>query len=592
MHSIPEALAIAHQHHQAGRLPSAEQIYRQILELDPNQVDALHLLGVLAHQAGRPDLAIVYIGRAIALNGDEADFHHNRAKAYYASGRLPEAIEGYRRALELKPDFAVAHDNLGLALMEQGKLDEAIASFHRALDLDPHSAGALNNLGNALRNQGKLAEAIHRFGLALAIEPGFFAAQNNLGNALSDQGKAAEAVACLRQAVQMSPNFAGGLYNLGNALFAQSNLEEAVACYRQALRLAPAFAQAHNNLGLALVEQGKLEEAITCYRQAVALDPQHREAHSNLALPLLLLGRFEEGWMEYEWRLALGSPQELAAPRWNGAQVEGETILLFCEQGFGDSIHFIRFAELLRERSKASRIILECPAPLARLFAQSAGEGIQVVARGAGHPEPLPSDWHLPLLSAPFALRLLEPLPMSAPYLHADPDLRATWRERLGPRGPLRVGLAWQGNPTQSRDRVRSIPPEQFLPLLKTDGAAFYSLQIETSGIEARALERSGLIDFTSQITDFADTAAFLAELDLVIAVDTAIVHLAGALGRPVWNLLTMIPHWPWGLHGGETPWYPTMRLFRQTERGGWGSVVQRVGEELARFVRLGEGRA
>jgi tetratricopeptide (TPR) repeat protein len=349
----------------------------------------------------------------------------------------------------------------------------------------------------------------------------------------------------------------------------------------------PESREPNEHLGVALFWAGEYERAIAQFRRLLALFPDLAGPRRALGLALLLLGRYEEGWREYEARLKLLPPRSFSAPRWNGEPLPGGAIYLHCEQGFGDSVHFIRYAPLVRAHSKAARVILECQPELVRLLLANVGWEAEIVPRAAGNEEPrLPVDAHLPLPSLPLVLGLYEPLPMEAPYLRADPALRAVWRERLGPASGLRLGLAWAGSPDHQSDETRSLAAEMLLPLLRASGVTFYSLQVGRGAAFARPLLDAGLIDFTAHLGDFADTAALLAELDLVVSVDTAVVHLAGAMGRPVWTLLAFVPDWRWGLEREGTPWYPTMRLFRQPALGDWDSVLGRVAAEVARFQR------
>ena len=305
MATVTEALAIAIQHHQGGRLQAAEQIYRRILEVEPNQADALHLLGVIAHQTGKHEVAVEYIGRAIGVQGSAALFHNNLGEAYHALHRIPEAVACYRRALELKPDFAGSHNNLGTALKEQGQPDEAVACYRRAIELKPDHAGAHYNLGNALQEQGKLDEAVACYRRALQLKPDYAAAHNNLGNVLKEQGKLDEAIACFQRALQLQPDVAAVYGNLAVALKDRGKLDEAVACWRRALELQPDFAEAHSNLGNALREQGKLDAAVACYRRALELRPDHAETHSNLGVALKDQGRPDEALACYRRALEL-----------------------------------------------------------------------------------------------------------------------------------------------------------------------------------------------------------------------------------------------------------------------------------------------
>jgi tetratricopeptide (TPR) repeat protein len=655
MANISEALALARQHHQNGRLQAAEQLYRRILQADPDQADAIHLLGVIAHQLGQPELAVEYMKRSIALNGQVADFHYNLAKVHHESGRLAEAIASYRHALalnpnsaethhnlgnlykdlgtleeaaacfrrasELKPNFAEAQNNLGSVLRQQGRLDEAIGCYRRALDLSPGSIELQTNLAGAFQDQGKWEEAATCLGQALAlnpghaeahlclgnvfkeqarwdeaiacyrraveIKPGLVAAHNNLGLVFKEQGKLGDAVVCGRRAVELNPSLAEPHNNLGVALKEQGKLDEAAACYRRALDLQPDFAEAHQNLGVVFMDQGKLEEAVSSTRRAIVLKPDLAEARRNLGILLFLLGRYDEGWREYDYRLACAKVwRKLAKPRWKGERAEGQTILIHAEQGFGDAIQFARYLPMVHPRSGAHRVIIEAHPALKRLFDQSNGFDAEIVSGFRTEESALPPhDFQVAQMSLPLALGLFEPMPMSAPYLRADPEHRRQRRERLGVASGYRVGLVWAGNPKHQPGLRRSIPPAKLMPLLEVDRITFYSLQIGSPNPAAHPLKDLGLVELLEPGADFADTAALLAELDLVITIDTAVAHLAGAMTRPVWTLLPFQADWRWGWTGESTPWYPTMRLFRQPALGEWDAVVQCVAVELKRHA-------
>ena len=542
MATISQALAIAIQHHQAGRLQAAEQIYRQIVQAQPNHAHAWHLLGVIAHQVGKHELAVEYLQRAIGLNGTEADFHNHLGASYRALQRFPEAIACYHRALGLNPDNAQIHYNLGIALKCQGKLDEAVASYRRALEL----------------------------------KPDFAQAHSNLGDVLNGLGRPDEAVASCRRALELVPDIAEAHSNLGNALKEQGNLDEAVASYRRALELKPDFAEIHQNLGIALQALAKLDEAAACYRRALELNPDFANAHLNQSLLSLLKGDFPRGWAEYPWRRKTDQcpRREFSQRLWDGQPLEGKTILLYAEQGAGDTIQFVRYAALVRQRGGV--VIVECPRPLVPLLA-----GCQGIDRLVGKGEELPPfDVQAPLESLPGIFHTtLEDLPAAIPYLIADPRRVERWRRELGPRASFKIGIAWQGNPENRNDRNRSIPLACFEPLARCSSAVrLLSLQ-KGAGLEQLqgVAERFPITELGSRLNDFMDTAALMMNLDLVITCDTAVAHLAGALGIPVWVALPLVPDWRWLLDRSDSPWYPTMRLFRQESRGDWQGVFRRI---------------
>lgn len=559
MTTIDEALTIAIEHHQAGRLPAAEQIYRQVLATDPNQPNALERLGVLAHQVGRHDLAVEYITKAIQSYGAEAAFHNNLGEAYRALQKFPEAMACYRQALQLQPDGAEAHNNLGLVLAVQRQFDEATACFQRAVQLKPE----------------------------------FAEAHNNMGAVLQDQKRASAAVAWHQRAVQLKPEFAEAHSNLGNAQRQLGHVAEAVASYQSALQLKPNFVDGHNNLGIALQNQGQVIEAIACYERAMQLKPDHADAHWNRSFAWLLRGDFSHGWLEYEWRWQRKDFPRRAfhQPLWDGRSLEERTILLHAEQGLGDSIQFLRYAPLVQQRG--ARVVVECQERLLPLFAGCPG----IDALVAGGRELPPFDVHAPLLSLPGLFKTtLEDIPASIPYVFATPELIEKWRDKLGTTEGVRIGIAWQGNPTYHSDRCRSIPLARFAPLAQIPSVRLISLQ-KGPGVEqlAEACDLFGVVDYSSELDEqagpFMDTAALMMNLDLVITSDSVTAHLAGALGVPVWVALPIAPDWRWLLDRDDSPWYPTMRLFRQARFGDWDDVFSRIATELAAVARGDKSR-
>jgi hypothetical protein len=404
---------------------------------------------------------------------------------------------------------------------------------------------------------------------------------------MTDIGRVIEAIAAYRRAVALNPDMPEAWLNLGNALKEGGQLDEAVAAYRRAVAVKPGYALGHSNLGYLLREKGRLDEAVAACRQAIEIDPEHSGAHSNLALALLVQGHFAEGWEAYEWRWkAEGfgtAARDFGRPRWDGGALEGRTVLLHAEQGLGDALQFIRYLPLVQERG--GKAIIECQPALQRLFGTMAGD-VPVIAKGAALPA---FDVHCPLLSLPriFATDLAN-MPGDVPYLRADAAEASAWSDRLAAHPPgFRVGLVWAGNPNHTNDRNRSLKPASLLPLGAVKGVRFFSLQKGT-GAEGRDGLPAGLelSDVAGELGDFADTAALIANLDLVITADTATAHLAGAMGRPVWTLLPFAPDWRWLLGREDSPWYPTMRLFRQAAIGDWPPVIARVCDQLRRLAR------
>jgi tetratricopeptide (TPR) repeat protein len=565
--------AEAWRQHQAGKLEQAEKLYRRILRSDPSHLDTLHMLGVLLCQQGLPDMAEGYLRQALALKPQQPEIQNNLGNVLRLQGKLEEAIACHRQALRVRPDFVDALNNLGNILRRQEDLEEAISCFRRALELNPASVEAHNNLGIAYRKQGKLDEAAACYRHVLALKADHAEAHYNLGLTVEEQGQLDEAVACYRQAIAVKPALAEAHNSLGVALVEQGKLDEAIACYRQALALKPAIAEAHYNLGNALHRQRQLDEAVTCYRRALDLRCDYADAHYNCSLVWLLQGNFAQGWPEYEWRWRRtgAAARPFAQPLWDGSPLQGQTILLHAEQGLGDTLQFVRYAP--RVRACGGNVIVECQAPLVRLLEACPGID-QVVARN----DPLPEfQVQAPLLSLPGIFHTcLENILADVPYLRRNDRLVEQWRQRLGPASGRKIGITWQGNPAHQGDQRRSVPLAHFAALAAIEGICLYSLQVG-SGAEQLAAADFAITDLGGKCPDFAHTAAIIQNLDLVICVDTAIAHLAGALGVPVWVALQWVPDWRWLLDGDGSPWYPSVRLFRQVRRGEWDEVFARI---------------
>jgi tetratricopeptide (TPR) repeat protein len=540
-------------------------------------------LGIALACKGQLDDAIAAFRQAIALNPNIAETHRNLGIALRDKGRFDEAIAAFRRAIALEPNFAEAHNNLGIAFCKNEQFQEAIGSCQKAIELRPNIAEAHNTLGVAMRAGGRLDEAIAACRQAIALSPNFAEAHNNLGVAFRDKGQLEEAIAACRQAIALRPNYAEAYTNLGNALRDQGQFDEAVAACRQAIALNPSIAEAHSSLGMALFSKGQIDDAIAACRKAIAVRPDYADGHFTLATMLLARGDFQQGWEEQEWRWKSKDPQfghrNFAQPQWDGRPLDGRTLLLHTEQGFGDAVQFIRYFPMAEQRG--GKIILECQAELYRLFQIMAGTR-QIVVRG----QPLPAfDFHCPLLSLPWVFRTtLSSIPHAVPYLHPDAEDVRRWQNRLAEyRSSVKVGLAWAGRATHRNDRNRSIKLASLAPLAGISGVRFFSLQKGDAAAEAKfAPSGMELVDFTDELKDFAETAALIENLDLVISVDTAVVHLAGAMGKGVWVLVPFPPDWRWLLDRADSPWYPTMRLFRQETPGDWDGVIRRVAAELS----------
>ena len=569
-----------------GRLEEAAACYERAVAIAPHFTTAVNNLGLMCSKLGRWDRAALHFRQVLDRHPGDAGTCENLGIAYYMLGHRDEAATCFRKVLALRPDSSRTWNNLGNLLSEQDKWEEARPCFERAIELNPDSDPALNNLGVVHLKCGRVREAEALFRRALALRPEFPDACNNLGLARLELGHTVEAEELFRTAVAMQPNLAKSHNHLGMVLRMQNRIEESIASCRQALALQPDFTEAFVNLGNSLSDSGRIMEAISVVREGLRLHNDHPALHVNLAIYLLALGRFEEGWGEYEWRWQSPGIARLVnaytQPRWRGEAATGQVLLLWSEQGFGDTIQFCRYAPLAAARGL--RVVLMVQPALARLLASM--EGVErIVSMGSAVPD---HDFQCPLMSLPMVFRTeLDNIPADVPYLFAEENAVLEWRERLPavPPGTLKVGLVWAGNAAREvplaamRDRRRSIAPQMLAPLLDAEGVRFYSLQ--KAGPPAPA--EFGLIDLMGDCRDFADTAALIANLDLVISVDTAAVHLAGALGKPVWVLNRFDSCWRWLPDREDNPWYPGLRLFTQARLGDWESVIARVREELVK---------
>lgn len=532
--------------------------------------------------AGTRAEAVAAARARVAERPGDAEALFALGNALWWSGERDEGVETLARAVALRPDHADARNNLGNALVELGRPAEAVPHYRAARAMRPRHAPTEYNLGNALLAAGQAAEAEPHFRTALEIDPQHAGALNNLGNALRALGRAEEAAASYRAVLRLKPEFAGTHNNLGSALLALHRPAEAANCFVEALRLKPDYAEACNNLGGALLALDRPEQAIPLFRRAVALDPEQAQARFGESLALLTLGRFAEGWEAYESRWLdprfREGVRDYGRPPWRnrpGSDVTGSTILLHAEQGLGDTIQFVRYAPLVRRMG--ARVMLEAQPPLLKLLR---GLAERVLPDGADLP---PFDEHCPLLSLPLAFRtVLTNIPASIPYLFADLDLRTAWAATLGPRERFRVGIACSGSAEHPEDALRSIPLGEMLAALALPGIELHVVQKDIREADAETLRRHPQVRVhADRLTDFAETAALLSLLDLVVSVDTSVVHLAGAMGRPVWVLLQHSADFRWLRGRDDSPWYPTARLFRQSEAGHWDGVLARVAEAL-----------
>ena len=585
MADTSDRLAHAVAKHQAGDLNGAEATYREILSDNQDHADARHLLGLILFQRGDVPAAERDIRAAISIDPRVAMYHANLGRVLMATGNAAGAADAYREAVTLAPNDAAVHSDMAAALVAAGEFDAARARARLALELDPGLAAAHLNLGLALQGIGgqTAQQAEDSFRRAAELAPGLADAHQALGQIHQARGEDDHAIEYYRQAIQAQPGMVEAHCNLGNILRKRFDLPAAIVQYDAALASDPDAAVVHANKGVALHELGRFEGALEAYDRALSINPDDAECQRNRAMTLLLLGRFAEGWKAYEARWGTqrfaGQKSGSDKPRWRpGKEEPGATVLVEAEQGFGDTVQFIRYAPMLA--GLGVHVVLRCPAVLTRLMASA--EGVtQVVDQAAALPT---HDLHVPLMSLPDAFETdLSTVPSEVPYL-APPDADVdAWRASLaGLQGPL-IGLAWKGSANHPRDRIRSPGLSPLLPLLDMPGATFVSLQKDGGQKDLATHGVDTVVDVTDEISDFASTAALIACLDVVVTCDTAVGHLAGAMGRPVVMMLPHVPEWRWLLDRDDTPWYPTMRLFRQKSPGNWGELVERMRAYLTR---------
>ena len=611
--------------HRQGRLADARNLYRQILQKNPEHFDALHLLGVISLQSRclseaeelisnairvnphvaeaynhrgvvlrglrRLEEAVVDYDRAIALKPDYAEVHNNRGNALRDLRRFGEALANYDKAIASKPNYTECHNNRGNALRDLQRLEEALASFDRAISSKPGNAEAHNNRGIVLRDLRRPEEALASFEKAIALKPDYAVACNNRGVVLRELKRPGEAIASYDRAIALKPDYAEVHNHRGNALRDLRRLEEALANYDRAIALKPDYAEAFANLGAALKELNRLDDALASFDRAIALKPDGVDAHLDKALVLLTIGDFAAGWRCYEWRKLKkewpGGRRKWLQPVWLGAEtLSGKRILVHWEQGLGDTIQFCRYVPLLE---KAGAKVLFAPQTPLKSLMRGLGRSVKII--DVNDPG-LAFDFHCPLLSLPLAFGTdLASIPGKTPYLHVEGSLVERWKKRMGEHG-FKIGICWQGGVSKV-DAGRSFPLSALYPLSQLPGVRLISLHKGAGEAQLGSLpggmkvETLG-VDFDAGPDSFRDSAAAMKCCDLVITSDSAIAHLAGALAVPLWIALKYVPEWRWMLERSHSPWYPTARLFRQRSLDDWAGVFSKIEKELASALKVG----
>ena len=538
--------------HQKGQLTQAQELYQQVLKLEPRHFDALHLLGVIAAQ----------------------------------TKNFTQAVELIGKALEVNPRHAMAYNNHGSALRDLKQPQAAIESYDKAIALKPDHAEVYFNRGNALGDLAQHQAAIESYDQAIALKADFAEAYNSRGTAWWDLKQPQAALESYDKAIEFNADHAEAYNNRGTAQIVLKQPRAALESYNKAIALQADFAEAYNNRGNALSILKQHQAALESYDKAIALKADYASAHFNQSLCLLQMGNFELGWKKYEWRWkdkTLDKPvHHFTQPAWLGTEpLQGKTILLHSEQGLGDTIQFCRYAKLVH--GLGAQVILEVQEPLLGLLAGLDGVA-QLVARGAALPA---FDYHCPLLSLPLAFKTnLSNIPTAGGYLAALPDKVTQWQARLGPKTKPRVGLVWSGSKGHKNDHNRSFLLSELLKFLPPD-LEYLSLQKEVREADRETLERHPqIVQLGEEIKDFTDTAALCALVDVLVSADTSVVHLAGAMGRPAWVLLPFNPDWRWLLDRNDSPWYSSARLYRQDSMGDWGGVFERLRADLSLLIR------
>ena len=571
------------------RLEEAIDSYDKAIAIKPDYAEAYSNRGVTLKELNRFEDAIASYDRAIAIKPDSADAYLKRGSALKELKRVEEALASYDRSIAIKLNNAEAHFNRGVLLQDLKRLEEALDSYDKAIAIKPDYADAYLNRGLVLKKLKRVEEALACYDRTIAIKPDYAEAYSNRGLALQELKLLEEALASYDRAIEIKPDYAGAYLNRGLALQELKSLEEALASYDRAIAIKSDYADAYSNRGAVLQELKRLEEALASFDRAIAIKPDYADVYWNKSLAFLVAGEFAQGWELYEWRWkkdTFTSPKRnFSQPLWLGEEdIAGKTILLHAEQGLGDTLQFCRYAMLVAELG--AKVILEVQKPLVNLLQNLAGVS-QLVAKGSTLPE---FDYQCPLLSLPLAFKtVIQSIPNKIPYIHSRADKEDKWRERIGETG-FKIAICWQGSTQGKVDVGRSLPVSSFERLAKIDGVRLISLQ-KNEGVEQLKNLPIGMKvetlpdDFDSGENAFLDSAAVMKCVDLVITSDTALTHLAGALGVKTWLPVKYVPDWRWMLDRSDSPWYLNHRLFRQATRDDWTSVFKEMETELIPLV-------
>ncbi|MBU3558516.1 tetratricopeptide repeat protein [Polynucleobacter sp. Nonnen-W13] len=570
-----------------GRFDEALNSYDQAINFKPDYAEAYSNRGNTLKELKRFNEALLSYGKAISLKPDYAEAYSNLGVTLQALEHFEEALVSYDQAISLKPDYAEAHSNRGNTLKALERFDEALASYDSAIDIKPNYTVAYYNRGLALQELERFDEALVSYDQAISLESDYAEAYSDRGNTLQKLKRFDEALVSYDKAISLKPDYAQAFYNRGTSLQEIQHYDEALASYDKSISLKPDYAEAYSNRGNVLKEMGHFDGALASYYKGISIKPDSAEIHWNLSLCHLLLGNFQDGWQGYEWRwknekiAPFKNKRGFTEPLWLGEQpLIGKTIFLHAEQGLGDTIQFCRYVPLVAQLG--AKVIVAWQAPLVNLLKNLEGVS-QVITVG----DTLPVfDYQCPLMSLPLAFKTeLDSIPLAPQCITSDMGKVAKWEAKLGKKTKLRVGLVWSGSTIHKNDHNRSLTLSQLLPYLPPQ-IDYVCLQKELRVVDQALLEQHPEIQyFGDALEDFTDTAALCELVDVVISVDTSVAHLAGMLGKPTWVLLSFSPDWRWLLDRDDSPWYPSVKLYRQTEINDWDSVLKRTKADLEKMV-------
>ncbi len=588
--AITDLLDQAVQQHQSGQLDEAEALYREALQQAPRHAGIHHCLGLIATQTNRYNMALEHLYSALEVSPDVAQFHNTLGLALEKSGQEQDAVKAYEQAITLNPTFAEAYNNLAIVWQSLGHHDKAIKTSQKALTLLPEQSGFYNTLGYSQQQNGDLDQALDSFKKAIQYQPNHPEPLNHMGVIYTEQAQYDQAISCLSQAIALATDYAEAHNHLGMAYHGAGQLGDAIAAFKQALALEPDFVQALYNLGNAQLAQGHCDQAIKILNRCLTLDPDYARAHWNLSHALLLSGQYEQGWAHYAWRRHPDLdieiyPYELKGSAWDGQPFPNQRLLVHFEQGYGDSIQFARF--LPQVKALGGTVVVQVRAPLAPVFQAIEGIDELITVSQDGTSDPFQYDLHTSLLDLPRLLDTTLDTLTDTAYVTCPEERSESWKARITSKD-LKIGIVWAGSPIHGNDKNRSCDLSQWAPLFDLPGVTWYSLQKGPAAdqLSHGALSLSQTItDLRQSISDFGDTCAAIDQLDLVITVDTSVLHLAGAMGKPAWALLPHAPDWRWLQKRSNSPWYKSVTLFRQKTPGNWETVMQDIASAFARLT-------